>query len=516
MSTASEILDQLRRLGVKPQGISADSRRIAAGDLFVALPGVKSDGRAFIGDAIARGAAAVLLESGEQTAGKGNTEPCTSQVLFVPVSGLRVLGGDLAHLIYGRPSEKLWMLGVTGTNGKTSVSQWIASCLGRLGRKCGVIGTLGDGYPGKLRECPNTTPDAISLQRTLAGFVEDGATACAMEVSSIGLDQGRTAVTAFDVAIFTNLTRDHLDYHGSMESYAASKEKLFDVAGLKTAVVNLDDPFGARLCQKMAGKGIRRIGYTLGPALASWATLVDELIATEALRVTGQGIVFDVRSAQATAHVDASLLGRFNASNLLAVLGALLASDVKLEQAAMLVGQLTPPPGRMQIVDSGKNASAPLVVVDYAHTPDALEQALVTLREVAMARGERGGELVCMFGCGGDRDPGKRPMMGEVAQRLADKVIITSDNPRTEEPRSIIAGILRGMNDAVRAPLIEADRADAIRKAILDAHGNDVVLLAGKGHEPYQEIAGQRLPFLDIEHAQAALGAWNTAAEAAA
>jgi len=499
VSSAMQILSELRRRGVNPRGLTADSRRLCAGEIFVAMPGINSDGRDYIEDAVTHGAAAVLWEQ------EGRSEVPTLKVPQVAVSRLGDLSGELAHLVYGRPSEKLWMIGVTGTNGKTSVSQWIAQAFGLLGRKCAVVGTLGNGFPGALADSPNTTPDVISVHRALAGFAAAGADACAMEVSSIGLDRGRINAVAFDVAVFTNLTRDHLDYHGGMQAYGAAKARLFAAPELSAAVINLDDAFGQKLCAGLAGGGVRRIGYTLDKT-AVMAGQADDLIAAENLAVNGSGLSFTLRAAQGTAKVAVQLLGRFNASNLLAVLGTLLASGVSLASAASALEQLVPPPGRMQAVAQGPALNEPLVIVDYAHTPDALEQALNTLREVAAARD---GRLLCLFGCGGERDPGKRPLMGAVAARLADVVIVTSDNPRGENPQAVIADILRGM--AHQTP-VEPDRAVAIRTAVLAAAANDVLLIAGKGHESYQEIAGRRLPFSDLEQAHAALAAWRAAA----
>ena len=380
----------------------------------------------------------------------------------------------------------LFMIGVTGTNGKTSVTQWIAQAMALLGRKCAIVGTLGNGFPGALVPGPNTTPGAAVLRRLLPEFAAQGATACAMEVSSIGLHQKRVAAINFDVAAFTNFTRDHLDYHGTMDDYAAEKRKLFDMPGLRAAVLNLDDPFGARLDEDLAGR-MRVIGYTLEAKVSRGETL-----AARDLAMSGAGIAFTLNGVC----FSAPLVGRFNAANLLAVIGVLLAAGETLAGIAAALSRLTPPPGRMQSLGGDDE---PLVVVDYAHTPDALEKALATLRETAAVRG---GRLVCVFGCGGERDPGKRPLMGEAAERLADRVLLTSDNPRGEDPRAIIAAIVEGMKSR---PAIEVDRASAIRSAIGGADGRDVVLLAGKGHEPYQEIAGARLPFSDLEQARLAL-----------
>jgi len=475
--TPMAILADLESRGVKAVGLCADSRAVRPGDVFVAMPGHRSDGRAFIADAVASGAAAVLHEAGVEIA---------ASVPTIAVPGLAELSGEIAHLVFGRPSERLWMVGVTGTNGKTSVSQWIAQVMALFDCKCAVIGTLGNGFPGQLVESANTTPDAITLHRTLAGFLEQGAVACAMEVSSIGLDQHRVGGVNFDVAVFTNLTRDHLEYHGSMEAYALAKAKLFEQPGLGVAVLNLDDAFGAQLDGKLAGR-MRTIGYTLEGKVSRGETL-----AAQDLMMSGAGMSFILNGVR----IQAPLVGRFNAANLLAVIGALLASDESLEDIAAVLPRLTPPPGRMQSVG---RESKPLVVVDYAHTPDALDKALTALRETARVRG---GKLICVFGCGGERDPGKRPQMGAIAERLADRTLITSDNPRSEDPEAIVAAIVAGMK---QRPAIEVDRAKAIRDAVAAADARDVILLAGKGHEPYQEIAGVRQPFSDLDHARQAL-----------
>jgi UDP-N-acetylmuramoyl-L-alanyl-D-glutamate--2,6-diaminopimelate ligase len=474
-----DVLTQLERQGVQATHLCLDSRTVAPGDVFVALKGYRSDGRAYIGQAVERGAAAVLYEAGDVV-------PIT--VPHVAVSKLDRLAGEIAHLVYGRPSEKLWLAGVTGTNGKTSVSQWIAQTLNALGRKCAVIGTVGAGFPGALADSINTTPDAIALHRLLAQFAAQGAAACAMEVSSIGLDQGRVNGALFKVAVFTNLTRDHLDYHGDIDAYGEAKERLFSLPGLEAAVVNLDDPFGERLAEQLSGR-VRTIGYTL-----AGRTGASEVLAAEHLAMTATGMSFKVDGVT----IEAPVVGRFNASNLLAVVGTLLAAGAPFGDIARALRDIVPPPGRMHPLGG---IGQPLVVVDYAHTPDALEQALLALRETARARG---GKLVCVFGCGGDRDAGKRPQMGAIAERLADTVVLTSDNPRNEDPLAILAAIQAGFKCA---PFVEPDRAVAIRVAIKAAADDDVILIAGKGHEPYQEIAGVRQHFSDLEQALAALGA---------
>jgi UDP-N-acetylmuramoyl-L-alanyl-D-glutamate--2,6-diaminopimelate ligase len=475
--TPRTILAKLEARGIKVTNLCADSRAVAPGDVFVAMPGHRVDGRAYIADAVARGAAAVLHEAGVDID------------VSVPALAVRELAskaGEIANLVYGRPSDRLWMAGITGTNGKTSVSQWIAQAMGLFNCPCAIIGTLGHGFPDRLVASPNTTPDAITLHRELAGFVHQGAVACAMEVSSIGIEEGRVNGVHFDVAVFTNLTQDHLDYHGEMDAYGAAKEKLFDWPNLRAAVINLDDPFGARLADKLAGR-LRVIGYTLDAKVSRGGTAT----ATD-FAMTATGLSFKVNGVR----FEAPMVGRFNASNLLAVIGALLASDETLDDIAAVLPKLTPPPGRMQTIGGD---ARPLVVIDYAHTPDALDKALATLRETATVRG---GKLVCVFGCGGERDPVKRPIMGAIAERRADRVLLTNDNPRSEDPNAIIAAIVRGMR---AMPIVEPDRARAISQAIADADARDVVLVAGKGHEPYQDIAGTRYPFSDLEHARQAL-----------
>ncbi|MBI5793097.1 MAG: UDP-N-acetylmuramoyl-L-alanyl-D-glutamate--2,6-diaminopimelate ligase [Rhodocyclales bacterium] len=513
------LLEQLRAKGVTPTRLTADSRRVQPGDVFVAFPGAHVDGRDFIAQAVARGASAVLAEAGGGAAprvGAGATA-------FIEVTELGRLSGEIAHLVYGRPSEKLWVAGITGTNGKTSISQWIAQAMdglaslppgrpkaetslgtesrsdeppsplsmgkgpGERPHRCAVVGTLGNGFVDALAESPNTTPDAITLHAALAGFVEHGAQACAMEVSSIGLDQGRVNGVAFDVAVFTNLTRDHLEYHGSMEAYATAKARLFAMPGLGAAVLNLDDAFGIELAQRLRGR-LPILGYTLGDA----ATACDDVLRADNLRMGAAGIEFELRGMT----IAAPVVGRFNASNLLAVAAALLTRGESLDAIAAALRGIHPPPGRMQALGGH---GQPLVVVDYAHTPDALEKALGVLRETAAARG---GKLVCVFGCGGERDPGKRPQMGAIAERLADRVLVTSDNPRSEDPQAIIDAILGGMKSP---PPVQVERDQAVASAIATADACDVILLAGKGHEPYQEIAGTRHPYSDLDAAKSAL-----------
>ena len=477
------LLDRLAQLGVPLADLVADSRSVKLGSTFVAYPGTAQDGRAYIAEAIASGAAAVLWE---KTGFRWNE---AWEIPNLGVEDLRSRISEIAGHVYGNPSESLWMAGVTGTNGKTSVSQWIAAALDRAGRRSAVIGTLGNGLVGERTEAKNTTPDPIVLQRLLAEYLRRGARNVAMEVSSHGLDQGRVSGIKYDAAIFTNLTRDHLDYHGSMEAYAEAKAKLFTAHGLQHRIVNVDDEFGRELAKRF-------------PGAVTYATRGKARILASSIVLSDAGVRFNVESEWGCGEVRAGVLGAFNVSNLLAVLATLVAAGLSLDQAIAAVATLDPVPGRLERVGGG---ALPLVVVDYAHTPDALEKALDALRP-AVAAGHR---LLCVFGCGGDRDPGKRPLMAAVASRLADHVIVTSDNPRGEKPAAIIDQVMAGIRGDAEA--IE-DRQVAIFSAVHHATPGDVVLLAGKGHETYQEIAGVRHPFDDRQVARAALDDWQRGA----
>jgi len=403
-----------------------------------------------------------------------------------PVRGLKARAGEIASAFHGHPSRQMWVCGVTGTNGKTSCSQWISFALNATKIKSAVIGTLGGGFGAPLTPVANTTPDALELQQLLADFRSAGALAVAMEVSSHGLDQGRVNGVAFDCALLTNLTHDHLDYHGSMAAYGAAKARLFETPGLQAAVLNLDDAFGVQLAQRLAARGVRTIGYSLS------AVPAGEFVSISLL----EGQKAKIESSWGRAEVAIPQLGRFNAANALAVLGCLLAKGIAFADGVALLERLPPVPGRMQQV-----GERPLVIVDYAHTPDALDKVLAALEPVARTRG---GRLVAVFGAGGGRDAAKRPQMGLAAARRADRIVLTSDNPRGEDPLAIIEAIRRGIQGADCE--IEPDRAKAIEGAIAAAADADVVLLAGKGHEEYQVIAGRNLPFSDAATARAALG----------
>lgn len=466
-------------LGVGAGAVRCDSRQVRPGDVFAAFPGASSDGRRFIAQAIANGAIGVVWEA------DGFAWDANWRVANVAVSGLRDRLGALAAQVYGDPSAQMWVSGVTGTNGKTSCTHWIASALSRLGRPTAVIGTLGAGFVGDLSGGERTTPDAASLQEQLAALRARGASGVSMEVSSHGLDQGRVNAVRFSAALFTNLSRDHLDYHGSMDAYGAAKARLFAHPGLRHAVVNIDDAFGAELERTLDRSRVKVLSYGLGQG--------D--IAGHDLDLSSRGMRLEIRTRWGNAVVRSALLGGFNAANLLGVFGVLLAAGVTPHDAGDVLSEVEPVPGRLQLL---RLPGKPLVVVDYAHTPDALEKVLETLRPLLPS----GARLLCVFGCGGDRDPGKRPLMGEVATRLADLAVITSDNPRSEAPLEIIEDIVAGAHPSYH---VEADRALAIQHALSQAGADDIVLIAGKGHETYQEIDGQRLPFSDIDAARSAM-----------
>ncbi len=483
--TTGAILQRLAALGVLPGGVTDDSRQVQPGDVFLAYPGDLADGRLHIAEAIANGAVAVLWE-----ATAANADSFAWQggwpLANLPVSGLRQLCGPLASAIYGHPSERLSLVAVTGTNGKTSVTQWLAAS---HPRRCMAIGTLGAGLPGELVETGFTTPEATTLMRYLAAFADDHGQACALEASSIGIAEGRLDGVRVDVAVFTNLTRDHLDYHGSMDAYAQAKARLFTWPRLRLAICNLDDPFGRQLAALTSATKV--VGYTQQDAPDDR----QGTIRAENVEETIDGLRFRLCAPNGRALVETGLLGRYNVANLLAVAAVLIDAGLTPQAVAERFAGLHSPAGRLEKL-GGHNE--PLVVVDYAHTPDALASALAALRAIA---GVRGAALVVVFGCGGDRDRGKRPLMGAVAARLADRVVLTSDNPRSEEPQAILDDIRAG------APAAEviADRASAIKRTILAAHPADVILLAGKGHESYQEIGGVRSPFSDVAQARAAL-----------
>ncbi len=498
ISTPDALIRALVTLPAHISDVTAGSRDAKRGAMFLAYPGATRDGRDFIADAIARGASAVLYESNDFV------WHADWKVPHIAVDNLKAHASLIAGHVYQHPSDALWMVGVTGTNGKTSVSQWVAQALELAGRRSAVLGTIGNGLIGRLVASDNTTLDAVALQRSLREYVNIGANTCAMEVSSHGLDQGRVADIKYDVAVFTNLTRDHLDYHGTMEAYGNAKAKLFAARGLKAAVINVDDHFGRALADRVENRGIAvtRFACNGGSKLAN-------LLATDH-SVTAGGLSFTVRCARGVsgeARVESPILGAFNVSNLLAVVAVLRASGIPLDKAATIAGQLSPVPGRMQTVDAGDGrgtaSNKPLVIIDYAHTPDALEKALSTIAAIVPDRGR----LISVFGCGGDRDRGKRPQMGAISAKYADMTFVTSDNPRTEKARQVIADIEPGLSGS--AYRVVEDRHQAIYEALDEARANDIVVIAGKGHEDYQIIGETRHHFSDVEVAREALTAWR-------
>lgn len=480
-----------------PDGdLFSDSREIAGAEkaaVFFAYEGDLADGRSYIAHAIENGVRAVVYEEG------GFEWKAEWHIPHLPVKGLKELAGRIADAYYGSPSASMYVVAVTGTNGKTSCTQWIGSALSLLGEKTAVIGTLGisvfeTGEAGEAEVTGYTTPDQVQLQRKLASLREKGIAAIAIEASSIGIEEGRLNGLNIDTVLYTNFTRDHLDYHKDMQAYEAAKRKLFDWPGLKHAVMNLDDARGREWAGAMQGK-LAVLGYTIR------AEKPDNIpvLAAGDIQARPSGTAFLVDAPQGQSRIQTQLVGNFNVSNVLGVLGVLLVHGGQWKPAVSAIATLTPPPGRMQPL-GGQNA--PLVVIDYAHTPDALEKGLQALRTVAS---DRKGELWCVFGCGGDRDKGKRKDMGRAAE-MADHVIVTSDNPRSEGPQQIIDDIVAGM---MRPPLMIEDRATAILQAVKQASANDVIFLAGKGHETYQEVKGAKHPFVDADHALLALATFE-------
>ncbi|MDX9740953.1 MAG: UDP-N-acetylmuramoyl-L-alanyl-D-glutamate--2,6-diaminopimelate ligase [Gammaproteobacteria bacterium] len=460
-------------------GLALDSRRVRRGDLFLACAGARDSGVRHIAQAVAAGAVAVACDAGDTAA-----DTADAGIPVIRVQRLADRIGLIAARFHHQPSRELTIIGVTGTNGKTSCSHYLAQTFSLDGAPCGVIGTLGYGVPGELRPASHTTPDAITLQEELARLRAAGVRRVAMEVSSHALVQGRVVGVTFAGAVLTNLTRDHLDYHGSVEAYGQAKRRLFESPGLRFAVINRDDAFGRELMRSLR-PDIICVSYGIdddGPA-AGEEHVTGAITETS---LTGVRLVID--SSWGTGELVLPLLGRFNVRNALAVIAVLLLSGVSMDEALRRASALRAVPGRMERF--GGDERRPLVIIDYAHTPDALEHVLSTLREHAAGR------LLCVFGCGGDRDRGKRPLMGAIAARLSDRVIVTDDNPRGEDAGAIVADILAGMPAGAAVEAI-ADREQAIRTAVAGSVAGDVVLVAGKGHEEYQEIAGRRLPFSD-------------------
>jgi UDP-N-acetylmuramoyl-L-alanyl-D-glutamate--2,6-diaminopimelate ligase len=463
-------------------GLQIDSRAVVSGDAFLALPGAVHDGRNYLDTAVSAGATVIIAERGltelqRQAAGK---------LPLIEIDGLATRLGSLASAFYGSPSTAMHITGVTGTNGKTTTSRLLAQLLRHKFGHCGVIGTLGATLDEAVVDALNTTPDALSLQRQLAQWVEAGVGHAVLEVSSHSLDQGRVNALDFDTAVFTNLTHDHLDYHGDMASYGLAKSRLFSIAGLKTAIINLDDAYSASLIERL-DEATELLGYSLSQA--------DAAVRVEQLSYHDSGLEAHVFTPWGEGKLHSPLAGDFNLSNLLAAVTAACAAGVPLSSALEMAPALRGVPGRMEYIPNDRELQ---LVVDYSHTPDALQQALLALR--AHTRGQ----LVCVFGCGGDRDADKRPVMGRIAAQYADRVIVTSDNPRNEAPLDIIADIKVGISGAAE---YEPDRAAAIALAVASASPGDCILVAGKGHETYQQVGAERFPFSDVDHLRRALSA---------
>jgi len=463
--------------------LHTDSRKVGAGDGFIAWPGSATDARAYVADVLAAGAQACLVESaGVDAFGFADDR-------VAAYSNLKAATAPIAAAYFEHPAQKLDVLAVTGTNGKTSTAWWLAHALAKLGRRCGLVGTLGMGQPGAMVFNGMTTPDPVSLQDQLRRWVDQGFSACALEASSIGIAEHRLDATEIRVAIFTNFTQDHLDYHHSMQAYWEAKARLFGWPGLQAAVINIDDVHGAGLAESLQVSG-----------LDVWTVscLTPARLQAQAIHHGLDSMAFDVVEGEERYRLSTSLVGQYNVSNLLGVMAALRALALPLKDVVETCSGLMPVPGRMETIAT---PGQPLVVIDYAHTPDALEKVLHALRPLATGRS---GKLWCVFGCGGDRDAGKRPLMAYSAQKGADRIVVTSDNPRSENPDTIISQITKGFSPPAEVH-VQVDRAQAIAYAVSQAQVEDVILIAGKGHESYQETAGIRVPFSDRSQAQAAL-----------
>lgn len=484
LRTPQQAVAWLRDRGVAQ--LHCDSRKVGAGDGFIAWPGAATDGRKFVPTALGQGARGCLVEAGgaEVFGFAGDA--------VAAYDGLKAATGPIAALFYGEPSDQLAVLAVTGTNGKTSTAWWLAQALSNVRPQpvpCGLIGTLGIGQPPHVEHTGLTTPDPVLLQRQFRKFVDAGLQAVAIEASSIGIVERRMDGIRVRVAGFTNFTQDHLDYHGSMQAYWDAKAELFRWPGLQAAVINIDDPKGTELVAQLRGS-----------PLELWTCSFERPARLQALKVgySDGGLRFIVAEGAERYDLQTQLIGQYNVANLLGVIGFMRAVGVELGEAVAACSNLLPVPGRMERINV---PGQPLVAVDYAHTPDALDKGLQALRPLAQ---QRGGQLWCVFGCGGDRDATKRPLMAAVAEKNADRVVVTSDNPRSERPEAIISQVLLGLSHA-QCVEVEADRARAIAQTVAAADARDVILVAGKGHEDYQEIAGVKHPFSDQEHAKRAL-----------
>ncbi|CAM3738434.1 UDP-N-acetylmuramoyl-L-alanyl-D-glutamate--2, 6-diaminopimelate ligase [Polynucleobacter antarcticus] len=503
------LISQLHALTSANARIYSDSRQINVGDIFFAYPvghGVAlRDGREYISAALAKGAAAIVFDPIDDLAHEYSEHP-----LCFAIENLALLAGPLCAEWYGYPGNKLNIIGVTGTNGKTSITQWLSQALDEPNHRVAVMGTLGTGFPGHLKQTGYTTPDAPRLQTQLKELQDSGAQQVVMEISSHALDQRRIAGLDIHCAVFTNLSQDHLDYHGTMAHYGEAKASLYQQPGLEHAVINFDDPFGRELATKLLARNSLEVwGYALKEeTFAEYEKFGKRLkrtyIKESSLISNGYDVIFHYEELSSN-RMHLPVLGDFNLSNCLAVWTILLTQGISTIDASQRMTKLRPVSGRMELIalNQTQRTAGPLVVVDYAHTPDALSKALLALRPMA---DQRGGKIWCVFGCGGDRDIGKRSQMGRVAQECADQIIITSDNPRSEDPESIIAMIQSGMLEGQQQVQTIFDRAAAIMAAVRHADIKDIILVAGKGHESTQEIKGKKFDFSDQAHILLAAG----------
>ena len=485
--------------------LCTDSRAVRQGDGFIAWPGAATDGRAYVDSALSQGATVCLVEAQgcEKWSDQWSVHGGKDQV--AAYAGLKADTGWIADAYYEQPSQALKVLAVTGTNGKTSTTWWLAQALNAVGHqensaaRCAVVGTLGVGEPPNLMATGMTTPDPVLMQAQFKQFVNDGVTLCAVEASSIGIAEQRLAGTRIQLAVFTNFTQDHLDYHGSMAAYWQAKEALFAWPDLQVAVVNVDDEQGEKLANKLQSHV-----FSANKGLDIWTCSSQNKSArlqAKGLKRNLSGLFFEVLEGDQALPLQTALMGDYNVDNLLGVMASLRALGVSLSQAVKVCGELTAVPGRMEKVSIQDKGQLPLILVDYAHTPDAVAQTLLALKPFAQSLGSK---LWCVLGCGGDRDVGKRPLMAAAAEAVADHVVLTSDNPRSEQPERIVADMLKGLK-APQAVHQELDRAKAIRHVVATAGKRDVILIAGKGHEETQEIAGVKYPFDDRVHAEQAL-----------
>jgi UDP-N-acetylmuramoyl-L-alanyl-D-glutamate--2,6-diaminopimelate ligase len=496
----SSVLSAVATIAVN--GITQDSREVDAGNMFIALSGMMSHGLHYAEQAVDAGATVVLWDA----AGSNEKElinVLSGRAVCLQVEDLQLKTGEIAARFYNHPSRGLKLIGVTGTDGKTSVSHYLAQCLNTAATPCGVLGTLGNGLIDALTPTGLTTASAVQVQKSLAGLVGQGATCAAMEVSSHGLDQGRVNGVSFDTAVFTNLSQDHLDYHKTLEAYFEAKSKLFRVAGLRSAVINLDDEFGRILADKY-GNQLTVYGYSLLSDIEPLAAYTDHIVHAQTVKPTRHGSRINVVTPDGAGYFELPLLGRFNVANALAVLATLLLNHVSLDEALQRLQSIKPVTGRMELIEA---ASRPSVIVDFAHTP----QGLVAACEAAKQHFD--GELWCVFGCGGDRDSDKRPLMAQAVEQLADHVIVTSDNPRHEDPQTIIGQIVEGFRQPA-AVNTRVDRREAIAQAIAQAAAEDVILVAGKGHETCQIVGDRCIDFDDRKVVHELLGAGDAGATA--